>query len=725
MAFNCSSLSSVTVCMSTPIALADGDVFGKHENATLYVPNGCKAAYEAAPFWQDFKDIVELTSSVISIIDFADANVKALCIANWDEDGDHELSETEAAQITDLGETFKGNTKIRVFDELEFFVGLDRIASGAFSDCSTLKSIKFPSSLGMIEDNAFRNCESLTDIDFNGSTPALGIECFYGCSSLETIVLPSTNCLSEGTFGLCTNLKSVTLLEVEDDFPGNCQKYQHTFTNIPFGNILFTIPDGTDIAERFIHAGYANLSNLSGLPIVRNEFENEASRITAMVNTIGNGNSNTLTTAIESARSIVNGTTDYATIYQQIAEIKNAAKSYLNTIELSEDVNVTAAYIVNPDMDTYDLNWSITSGAHQRGWVNNQAANGDCVINRYVESRSDASANLQNGHIIQEITDLPTGTYLLEFDAIVANQNTSTAEVTGVNMVAGNEKMAIATENGKPQHFSLYFVQENAGQCQIGLTIEDTQANWAAIDNVRLYYIGDKNKIIVTDVSKMADALYIVPFYASTGKEVNIDVRLKNQNAATSYGFELVLPEGMSIMTGSNNNFDDALTLSSRNSMHTATTTKLSNNIYKVAVTSLSSRSITDNDGTVLTIKAQVDDMMATGTYAVIIQNPLLVSTDGTKPSITGTVTTVTIDDNVIDYVKGDVDGDGVIDLADAVLVINYYVGKPVATFNNNAADVDGDGVIDLADAVKIINYYVGKIPSLARKKIETKHIPQ
>jgi hypothetical protein len=64
--------------------------------------------------------------------------------------------------------------------------------------------------------------------------------------------------------------------------------------------------------------------------------------------------------------------------------------------------------------------------------------------------------------------------------------------------------------------------------------------------------------------------------------------------------------------------------------------------------------------------------------------------------------------------VPGDVDGDGVIGLADAVLVINHYVGKPVTKFNEKAADVDGDGVIDLADAVRIINFYVGKVQSLA-----------
>ena len=33
---------------------------------------------------------------------FADPNVKALCVANWDTDGDKELSYAEAAAVTDV-----------------------------------------------------------------------------------------------------------------------------------------------------------------------------------------------------------------------------------------------------------------------------------------------------------------------------------------------------------------------------------------------------------------------------------------------------------------------------------------------------------------------------------------------------------------------------------------------------------------------------------------------
>ena len=64
--------------------------------------------------------------------------------------------------------------------------------------------------------------------------------------------------------------------------------------------------------------------------------------------------------------------------------------------------------------------------------------------------------------------------------------------------------------------------------------------------------------------------------------------------------------------------------------------------------------------------------------------------------------------------VTGDVNGDTDVDIADAVSIVNYVVGKPNATFDEAAADVDGDGEVDIADAVRIVNLVVGKIGALA-----------
>lgn len=56
----------------------------------------------------------------------------------------------------------------------------------------------------------------------------------------------------------------------------------------------------------------------------------------------------------------------------------------------------------------------------------------------------------------------------------------------------------------------------------------------------------------------------------------------------------------------------------------------------------------------------------------------------------------------------GDANSDGEVDTADAVLVINYYLGR-TNVIDKKAADINLDGSIDTADAVGIINKYLNK----------------
>lgn len=67
------------------------------------------------------------------------------------------------------------------------------------------------------------------------------------------------------------------------------------------------------------------------------------------------------------------------------------------------------------------------------------------------------------------------------------------------------------------------------------------------------------------------------------------------------------------------------------------------------------------------------------------------------------------------DKVKsGDVNGDGVIDILDAVMVQKFSVDKVELTEDQQkAADVNGDGVVDILDAVLIQKYTVDKVTEL------------
>ena len=57
--YDCSRLVSVTVELESPLTI-DNSTFSNRANATLYVPYGSTAAYEAANDWKEFKEIIEM-----------------------------------------------------------------------------------------------------------------------------------------------------------------------------------------------------------------------------------------------------------------------------------------------------------------------------------------------------------------------------------------------------------------------------------------------------------------------------------------------------------------------------------------------------------------------------------------------------------------------------------------------------------------------------------------
>jgi hypothetical protein len=58
------------------------------------------------------------------------------------------------------------------------------------------------------------------------------------------------------------------------------------------------------------------------------------------------------------------------------------------------------------------------------------------------------------------------------------------------------------------------------------------------------------------------------------------------------------------------------------------------------------------------------------------------------------------------------VNNNGAIDIVDALLIAQYYVGLNPAGFVKENGDVNCSGSIDIVDALLIAQYYVGLISS-------------
>ena len=62
----------------------------------------------------------------------------------------------------------------------------------------------------------------------------------------------------------------------------------------------------------------------------------------------------------------------------------------------------------------------------------------------------------------------------------------------------------------------------------------------------------------------------------------------------------------------------------------------------------------------------------------------------------------------------GDVNEDGLINIIDALLIVQYFVGLYVNDFNPDLADVNCDNKIDVVDALLVAQCYVGIIPGFS-----------
>ena len=55
----------------------------------------------------------------------------------------------------------------------------------------------------------------------------------------------------------------------------------------------------------------------------------------------------------------------------------------------------------------------------------------------------------------------------------------------------------------------------------------------------------------------------------------------------------------------------------------------------------------------------------------------------------------------------GDIDGNGIVNVSDAVDLIEHYIAGTVDELDMSVADVDGNGIINVSDAIEIIDIYI------------------
>lgn len=620
--------------------------------------------------------------------------------------------------VTDIGnEAFKACknlTSVTIGDNetsVTIGEGVTRIGNAAFESCSNLSSLTISNNVNSITGAAFRYCTALTSVVIPNSVTFLGGDAFCGCSGLTSVSIGnSVTTIGGGAFNGCISLTSVTIPNSVTTIESAAFYGCKSLASIIIGNNV------TDIG----YIAFFNCSSLTSITIPGSvaKIGNEAFR--------GCYNLISVTVLREEPVSINNLYTfsnrRKATLYVP-AGCKDAYatashwKEFNKILEIGVQVNQTLELTELPAMTYGDDPYTLPSTTKE-GLTLTWTSNNIEVVTINEDKLTIKKAGIATITATQEGNDeyLP---FSREF--------TLTIGKASLKITANNQKKQEGEDNpALTVKYEGFKYSDNASSFTTQPTVttaatKDSPAGTYSInvsgaksDNYTISYVNGTLTITekpqgVTDISLLDNAIYIEPCSARIGGDVNIEIRLKNAQAASAYNFDLVLPEGVTVAKDSNGRYIDAL--SDRHDDHTRTFNYKGDNVYSFATLSGNSEALMGSDGAIRLVTLHVADVVAEGTYAIEIKNASYSQPNGTEIALPNTVTSITAES----YVLGDVNGNSHVDIGDAVSIVNYLVGKPSTTFVEKAADTNKNGHVDIGDAVTIVNLLVGKTASLSR----------
>ena len=208
------------------------------------------------------------------------------------------------------------------------------------------------------------------------------------------------------------------------------------------------------------------------------------------------------------------------------------------------------------------------------------------------------------------------------------------------------------------------------------------------------------------------DKLTVAEVTTNAGKTVTIPINLENKTTDLSaYQFDLTLPTGFTLAKNDKGKYQVTKTDRYEDDSQSLSISLLEGNTYRFVCFSMSNGVIEGTNGAILNALIAVDENVAAGTYEAKIENIIFTKTDGTQLKLSDTTFNIVINN----IVMGDANGDGEVNVADIVEIVNDILGKPSDKFVKAAADLSGDGEINVTDIVMVVNIILSGNVSNAR----------
>lgn len=194
--------------------------------------------------------------------------------------------------------------------------------------------------------------------------------------------------------------------------------------------------------------------------------------------------------------------------------------------------------------------------------------------------------------------------------------------------------------------------------------------------------------------------LYLEDFTISPGETMQLALILENEEQFTAFQTDLILPEGLTVVQEDG---EYLLDLSDRNASDQAIISKLRHDgAIRMVSFSIGVKPYKGNSGALVVVNlAAAEDFVAP--TIVEIKNSRIVTTEGVEFMLEGDSCEVTM---ICEQpVKGDADGDGIVNIADVTYLIDYLLAGCQSSFHSQNADIDDNGKVDISDVTDLIDY--------------------
>lgn len=188
--------------------------------------------------------------------------------------------------------------------------------------------------------------------------------------------------------------------------------------------------------------------------------------------------------------------------------------------------------------------------------------------------------------------------------------------------------------------------------------------------------------------------------------EIIVNYQFEDEGEMCAYQFDLVLPEGVSLVpNGKRFKYQKG---ECYNAMHSIVINYVEeDNVYRVVCASLDDTyPLNGTSGMLLKLFVQTNDSLKDYTKKdAFLKNVKLSTLGGTKVDVSDASFIISFDHKMI---KGDINLDGKVTIADVTALVNIILGKATSS-DNSGTDINGDDKVTIADVTALVNIILGR----------------